>query len=350
MSDNSTAPDFPSDLQLSSDPAVQQLAILLWRAHHHARTELHRAISASSSAELSTVAIEAETDTLFHVDEIAEQVLLDFFDQNQDQAPPFLLVGEFASGESLSFGHGEPQYRILLDPIDGTRLVMHGKASGWILSGIFPEKGERTRLAEAIFALQTEVPLLKHLVAETLWAARGAGAYRRVENLVTHDANIAALHNDPHDNLIHSFISFVNLFPRGKTAIAEVEEAFLNETLKQHNDAGSLIYEDQHLSTGAQLYELIQGKTRLVVDIRPALNHQWRQRREPTVLCAHPYDLCAWLIAHEAGAVVRVPDGQSFDGSASATAEVGWIGFSNRSLYSQHSKTLFKILRQFQLI
>ena len=99
MSDNSIPPDFPSELQLSSDPAVQQLAILLWRAHHHTRAELCSALAANSNAELSAVAMEAETDTLFRVDEIAEHVLLDFFDQNQDQAPPFLLVGEFATGD-----------------------------------------------------------------------------------------------------------------------------------------------------------------------------------------------------------------------------------------------------------
>jgi len=53
-------------------------------------------------------------------------------------------VGEFETGEAIAFGQGEPRYRVLFDPIDGTRLLMYAKNSGWILSGILPEKGEAT--------------------------------------------------------------------------------------------------------------------------------------------------------------------------------------------------------------
>jgi hypothetical protein len=90
---------------------------------------------------------------------------------HQYEAPPFLLVGEFETGEAIALGNGAPQFRVLLDPIDGTRLLMHKKSSGWILTGIAPEKGDATRLSDIFFALQTELPTPKQLYADTLWAS-----------------------------------------------------------------------------------------------------------------------------------------------------------------------------------
>jgi len=201
-------------------------------------------------------------------------------------------------------------------------------------------------LAGALFALQTEIPLPKHLYTEVLWATAGRGAYRLTENLVTGKISVSALRAESRSDLLHSFISFVKLFPRGKQLIAGIEEDFLRQVLGDDADAPAAVFEDQHLASSGQLYSLIQGKETLVVDIRPGLNRIWRQRGEPTVLCAHPYDLATWLIAHEAGAVISRPSGEPFDGEVNATAEIGWVGFANKTLAGRYWSELHQTLRR----
>ncbi len=88
---------------------------------------------------------------------------------------------------------------------------------------------------------------------------------------------------------------------------------------------------------------------RLVADFRPWLNHHWRQRDEPTLLCAHPYDMATWLIAQKAGVALYSLDGLILNGSTEPTVEIGWIGFSNQILAQQYLPTLMQIFQQHRL-
>ncbi|MDZ7269078.1 MAG: hypothetical protein ONB48_15215 [candidate division KSB1 bacterium] len=347
---SSPLPADPPEFNLPADSPVRSLAQLLWHAHHHLRAEVRRALAQDAAQELAAVAAHAEMDTIFGIDTVAERSLLAYLDAHQHTAPAFVLAGEFESGGEIFFGRGTPRFRVLCDPIDGTRLVMYGKASGWILSAILPDKGAESRLAETIFSLQTEIPTSKGCQADTLWATPGGGAFQRRENLLTQAFAVTPVHARPVSDLQHSFITFVNLFPRGKKQVAALEEDFLFAVLGGEAVAQNAAFADQHLSTGGQIYALIHGQDRLVVDIRPQLNQQWRARAEPTVLCAHPYDLAGWLIAQEAGVVIRQPDGRPFDGPTHATAEIGWIGFASHLLAQRYDQLLLTILRRHGMI
>lgn len=346
MHDSFPLPDF----QLESNCQLEKLASLLWHAHRHMRDGLRHALAHQTASTLAAATATVEVDTIFGIDQIAEHLLFEYLAAHQHEAPAFLLVGEFETGDTLKFGTGEPQFRVLFDPIDGTRLVMCGKLSGWILSGIFPEKGEATRLSETLFALQTEIPLPKYLHTETLWAVPGKGAHRLVENLSTHEFSLALRRADTAADLRHSFVSFVNIFQHGKTAIAALEEDFLRRALAGHENEPALVFEDQHLSSAGQLHALVAGQTKLVVDIRPLLNRVLQRRGKATMLCSHAYDLCTWLIAHEAGAIVLSPNGEPFDGATHAAAETAWIGFTNRALAERYQEMLRHTLQQHELI
>lgn len=336
----------PPAFHFAQDLALEKLAALLWHAHQHVRTSVRQALMQSSAADLAAVAAETQMDTLFRIDEIAEKSLLEYLDAHQAEAPPFLLVGEFETGEALAFGKGEPRYRVLFDPIDGTRLLMYAKNSGWILSGILPEKGADSRLADVLFALQTEIPLLKHLYAETYWAMPGRGAFHFHENLLTGTHTIAEVHARASKEFLHGFVSFVNFFPHGKTTMAALEEDFLKNALAQQAFTAAPVFEDQHLSTAGQLQALWQGQLKLVVDVRPQLNRMWRAQNQPTVLCAHPYDLSTWLIAHETDVVLLSPSGAAFDGPADAVSEIGWIGFTHSTLAQRYCELLLQTLQR----
>lgn len=342
----SLPPVFP----LEKNSPLEKLATLLWGAHRHMREGLRHALAHHSMSALTAVAATVEVDTIFGIDQIAEEHLFEYLAQHEHEAPAFVLVGEFEAGDTLKFGKGKPEFRVLLDPIDGTRLVMFAKSSGWILSGVFPERGEVTRLSQTLFALQTEIPLPKYLYADTLWAAPGKGAKRLVENLLTRETSLSAWRVDEALDLRHGFVSFVNFFQHGKTAMAAVEEDFLREALAEHAADPALVFEDQHLSTAGQLYALVRGQERLVVDIRPNLNRLLRAKGQAAMLCSHPYDFATWLIAHEAGAVILSPSGEPFDAPATANAEIGWAGFANTKLAERYGEVLLQTLRGHKLI
>ena len=59
----------------------------------------------------------------------------------------------------------------------------------------------------------------------------------------------------------------------------------------------ALIFDDQYISTGGQLAELISGHDRFLADIRPLAYGKLGFR---TSLVCHPYDICTALIAREA--------------------------------------------------
>jgi hypothetical protein len=59
------------------------------------------------------------------------------------------------------------------------------------------------------------------------------------------------------------------------------------------------LLEDQYLSSGGQLYELISGRDRFIADLRPLMEPLLNRRGLMLGICAHPYDLCTELIARE---------------------------------------------------
>jgi hypothetical protein len=346
---------FIPDILIAKNHPAEKLARMMWQAHQQARAAVRQALIDAGSGEMTKVAAITAADTIYGIDMVAEAALLNFLDARHPElgGAAFLLVGEFETGEAISFGHGEPQFRVLLDPIDGTRLLMHKKSSGWILTGIAPERGEATRLADIFFALQTELPPPKQTFGDTLWASQFSHANGGRENLLTGDSAPLILGGVAAADLRHGFISFVNLFPRGKQLIAKLEEEFLYSPAVLAPPPSNApipvdfpIFEDQHLSTGGQLYALMTGQMRLVVDFRPLLNHLWRRRNEPTLLCAHPYDIATALIAQKAGVSLFDHNGADLNGPTEPTAEIGWIGFCNQQLAARYLPTILEIIER----
>src|SRR6185436_1540944 len=86
------------------------------------------------------------------------------------------------------------RWRVLVDPIDGTRGLMYQKRSAWILTGVAPNRGSATRLRDIVVAVQTEIPLVKQHLSDQLWAIRGGGAQAKRYNRVSANSQPIALH------------------------------------------------------------------------------------------------------------------------------------------------------------
>ena len=91
-----------------------------------------------------------------------------------------VLIAEGLPGGQITLPEGMTEkkapWRIIMDPIDGTRVLMYQKRSAWILTGVAPNLGPQTNLQDIQLAVQTEIPLLKQHLSDNFWAIKGQGA------------------------------------------------------------------------------------------------------------------------------------------------------------------------------
>jgi len=77
-------------------------------------------------------------DTIYEIDRVSEQSLLEWFQRNWPSEYPALVVAEGLGDEQgVLFPETarEPRLCVLIDPIDGTRGLMYDKRSAWMLAG-----------------------------------------------------------------------------------------------------------------------------------------------------------------------------------------------------------------------
>ena len=79
--------------------------------------------------ELSNIVADGEGDTIFAIDRVSEELLVDFFEREIASLVPIVLIAEgIKEGKAiLPYGAKEKDaaWRIIVDPIDGTRGLMY---------------------------------------------------------------------------------------------------------------------------------------------------------------------------------------------------------------------------------
>src|SRR5262245_15510463 len=102
-------------------------------------------------AELSVVERDTEGDTIYRIDEVSEGVMIPFF-ETLSREHSFVLIAEGMAGGRIVYPKGADEsaatWRIIVDPIDGTRGIMYQKRSAWILTGVAPNQGPATGLQD----------------------------------------------------------------------------------------------------------------------------------------------------------------------------------------------------------
>jgi hypothetical protein len=214
---------------------------------------------------------------------------------------------------------------------------MYDKRSAWSLAALAPQGGAGTNLSHIIVAVMTELPTAKQGLADQLSVVRGHGVKAERVDLRTGRRKKFTPRPSRARGVAHGFASFAKFFPPGKAWLAEREEK-LWRTL---GDGGE-IFDDQYLSSGGQVYELLMGHDRFVADLRPLAFARLRVR---TSLACHPYDICTALIAQELGCVVTAPDGKPLRAPLDTTSPVAWVGYANRTLARRISPRLRAVLR-----
>ncbi|MBC8077044.1 MAG: inositol monophosphatase, partial [Chloroflexales bacterium] len=158
----------------------ERMLALIRQLHDQIRDAVVAACEQSAADELASVVAEDEGDTIYAVDRVSEELLLQFFAQHVAPEWPLVLVAEGLHGGSITLPAGTPEdeasIRVIVDPIDGTRGLMYQKRSAWILTGVAPNRGPRTGLRDIALAVQTEIPLVRQHLCDTLWATQSEPA------------------------------------------------------------------------------------------------------------------------------------------------------------------------------
>lgn len=316
---------------------------LLCALQDHIRDTLIAA-RAKHAAKFARIAAVTSADTIYYVDRLGEEAILAWLEKNWPRAWPLELVMEGLEDGSATIPRGtaleKTVFKCIIDPIDGTRGVMYDKRSAWILVGLAPQRGRRTHLDDIVVAAMTEFPTSKHGFADQFSAIAGGGVVANRFDLARRTRRRWTPRPSRAKHFEQGFASLARFFPEGKGLLGAVEEELWRELGLLGKNGGQLVFDDQYISTGGQLCELIVGHDRMLGDLRPPAYA--KLGFTAATLCCHPYDLCTALIAREAGCVVEAPDGGPLRVPLDTTTPVAWMGYANPTL----ARTVRPVLRR----
>jgi fructose-1,6-bisphosphatase/inositol monophosphatase family enzyme len=325
-------------------PSVPDLILAIRQLHNRVRDAVVAATERQRLDELADIQRDEEGDTIYAIDVVSEDILLEFFEElSRDHS--FVLIAEGLHGPMV-FPRGTSEssatWRIIVDPIDGTRGLMYQKRSAWILTGVSPNRGDATSLQDIAAAVQTEIPLLKQHLSDQMWAIKGQGASAERYNRLTGENMPLQLRPSKSATIAHGFSTISRFFPGAREILAAIDDEIVAGALGPVTPGKAHCFEDQYISSGGQLYELMAGKDRFIADLRPLLKQLG--------ICCHPYDVCTALIATELGVLVTDPFGQPLNPLLNVEADVAWAGYANEQIRRQVEPLLQAALRNRGLI
>ncbi len=315
---------------------------------------VYQSLQTQKVEQLSTIVKDAEEDTIYAIDREVEDIILPLLEAHASPLGGICLIAE-GMGETgrlllpNSISENDAALRIIMDPIDGTRGIMYNKRSAFFLAAAAPNRPEEMYLQDLEVAVMTEIPTSKAYLSDAFFARRGQGAQARQRNLLTGEISPLTFRPSRSQTVIGGFAQVARFFPPGKALLAEIEEKLVL-SLAEVQPGKALVFEDQYISSGGQLYELLCGHDRFVADLRTALYRQLQQQGTVSGLCCHPYDVCAALIGEEAGIHITGISGQPLNVPLNLTHSVDWIGYANAEIRQEVEPVLQQIFRQLNWI
>ncbi|MDB6115378.1 MAG: inositol monophosphatase [Lacunisphaera sp.] len=320
-------------------PDLDQARRLLCRLQDAIRAAV-RAAQQRGGRRLTRVAAVTTADTIYGIDKVSERTVLAWLEKNWPRRWPLELVMEGLERDAVTFPRSTPvkatMFKCILDPIDGTRGLMYDKRSAWSLAALALQRGSRTNLRDIVVAVMTELPTSKGGAADQLSVVRGGRVVAERIDLRTGRGRRFKPRPSRARELAHGFASFAKFFPPGKAWLAAHEEK-----LWRALGAGPEIFDDQYLSSGGQVCELLMGHDRFIADLRPLAFAELKVR---SALTCHPYDICTALIAQELGCIITAPDGRPLHAPLDTTTPVAWVGYANPALARRIGPKLRRVL------
>jgi fructose-1,6-bisphosphatase/inositol monophosphatase family enzyme len=334
-------------------PDAEALLAQIRSIHAAIRDAVVAACEQQELEQLAAPVAQEGGDTIFAIDRVSEAVLLERFAALAETWPLILIAeGLGEHGRATLAGHGSKPIavRVIVDPIDGTRGLMYQKRSAWILTGVAPDNGEQTNLSEIELAVMTEIPLLKQHLSDQFWARIGQGVGGERRNRFTGETRALTPQPSRKATIAQGYGGIARFFPGARDLLAAIEEELIARVLSDQPAGGALAFEDQYISTGGQLYELLMGHDRWIADLRPLVEHVLRARGRALGLCCHPYDICTELIGREAGLILTDAHGRALAAPLDVDSPVTWIGYANQAIHDQIAPALQQLMAEHGLV
>jgi hypothetical protein len=308
------------------------------------RNHLHQFAKKQSIEQLSSVAFTAKEDVIYAIDREVEPLISAHLRTLAIRAGGIVLIAEGVAPENSFFPafsdqmQEEARVRIIMDPIDGTRMIMYAKRSAFFLAGAALNFGFGTRLLDIEIAVLCELPTQKAAYADDLWARKGAGTQgqrrllRQYRSDKGNDIESLKIAGSRAKTLINGFGQVARIISPGRDILAQVDEYLVSKLYGDTLGDKPLIFEDQYISTGGQIYEVMMGHDRFCADLRPWLNSILQGLGRPLCFTCHPYDCSAMLLATEAGCKLYDWKGEPFDGPMDLLSDMGWMLFANQDI------------------
>jgi fructose-1,6-bisphosphatase/inositol monophosphatase family enzyme len=316
-----------------------RLRDLCRRIRSAVRGRMRAALDEGDAVRLALPVARGAGDVTFGIDVAAEQAVGEWLLDEARRGPLSVLTEDAGwrhvgpgptpgdtPVELAGFDHGGP--RISIDPIDGTRNLMHDLRGAWtIVSYAGPGRGA-PRLADVELGVVSELPDTRGAHYRELIAVRGGGCTAAVralgDDLVLRDGALLA---DTSDRADHGYFPFFGYHPAQRAAMQQLALDFFERVQEDEGAELGHCYDDQHISSGGQLALLALGHYRMVVDAR----QRWNELARVALQTAKPYDVAgAILVAREVGAVVTRTDGGTLDFPLDVTTPVEFVAFHNR--------------------
>lgn len=301
-----------------------------------------------SAGEMSRVVRDTEGDTIFGIDTVGEDVVVEFFEREVARETPLVLISEGLPQGQIVLPRGslekDARWRVIVDPIDGTRGWMYQKRPAWILTAAAPNLGPDTNLADIVLAVQTEIPLLKQHLVDSVWAVRGEGVRGERTNRLSGQRRTLNVQPSTAGTIEQGFAMLSRFFPGVRDEIAAIDEEIIRAALGPVRAGKAHCFEDQYISTGGQFYELMNGHDRFNADLRPLMEKLLAKRGWAMGICCHPYDVCTELVAREAGVIITDAHGGPLRAPLSVDADVAWVGYANERIRDQIQPLLIAAL------
>jgi fructose-1,6-bisphosphatase/inositol monophosphatase family enzyme len=300
---------------------------------------------------LAGVAHVTVSDTIYQIDKLSEEAILSWFEREWPAHLPVQLVMEgLEDAGDVAFPLGTSveaaAWKCIMDPIDGTRCLMYDKRAAWVLAAVAPHRGSANRAGDLAVAAMTEIPTTRQWRSDQISAVRGRGraGIRAISTDVrTGERQPITLSPSRATDFKHGFAAISRFFPEGLALTARLEQDLWEEIEGLGCTASPMVFTDQYISTGGQIYEILSGHDRMLGDLRPLVLAKLGLHSS---LVCHPYDICTALIAEEAGAIIEQPDGRPLDFPLDTTSPVAWMAYANPTLADRVRPVLAHLLKR----
>ncbi|MBL8693590.1 MAG: hypothetical protein JNJ88_05785 [Planctomycetes bacterium] len=286
-------------------------------------------------------------DITYRVDAVADAAVEELAERLGRIAPVRVLCE--GPGEIVA-GGGEPQIRVLVDPIDGTRNWMADLRSAWVLTGVAAEREDRVPTTrDLLLSVQTEIPPSDRVHGSVWIAQRSRGVRVGKFKLARSGSSAPRLERartSKNPDVRSGYYSFLRYLPSERAAIGRLEVEFFRKAQKAVGLVPERTYDDQWLCAAGQLMGVALGRTRMFADLRA-----WLAAAAGTsTVASHPYDLCALLVATEAGAVVVAPSVEErwrdLEVPLDLETPVSCVAFASNAIRKHLEPVLREVLRE----